>query len=68
MSNHRKTAGTTPSPEPLLVTTAVAAALLSVSTYEIRRLVRKGLLVHRKISKTNWLINVTSLRKFAGAV
>lgn len=54
------------SPEPLLVTTAQAAELLSVSTWEIRRLVRKGLLTHRKLSKTNWLIQMASLKKFAG--
>jgi hypothetical protein len=52
---------------PLLVTTARAAELLSVSPWEIRRLVRKGLLQHKTLSKTNWLIVVQSLKKFASA-
>lgn len=51
----------------LLVTTARAAELLSVSPWEIRRLVRKGLLAHKQLSKTNWLISVQSLKKFASA-
>jgi helix-turn-helix protein len=51
--------------EPLLVTTARAAELLSVSPWEIRRLVRKGLLAHKKLSKTNWLIPMHALRAFA---
>ena len=55
-----------PSPEPLLVTTAHAAELLSVSPWEVRRLVRKGLLQHKKLSRTNWLIQMASLKKFAG--
>jgi hypothetical protein len=54
-----------PSVEPLLVTTAHAAELLSMSTWEIRRLVRKGLLAHKKLSKTNWLIPMKSVRAFA---
>lgn len=54
-----------PSPEPLLITTARAAELLSMSTWEIRRLVRKGLLTHKKLSKTNWLIPMKSVRAFA---
>jgi excisionase family DNA binding protein len=54
-----------PSPEPLLVTTAHAAELLSVSPWEIRRLVRKGLLQHKKLSRTNWLIPLRSVRAFA---
>jgi helix-turn-helix protein len=51
--------------EPLLITTAHAAELLSMSTWEIRRLVRKGLLTHKKLSKTNWLIPMKSVRAFA---
>ena len=54
-----------PSPEPLLVTTAYAAKLLSISTWEVRRLVRKGSLAHKKLSKTNWLITMKSIRAFA---
>jgi hypothetical protein len=54
-----------PSPEPLLVTTARAAQLLSISTWEVRRLVRKGLLAYKKLSKTNWLITTASIRAFA---
>lgn len=54
-----------PLPEPLLVTTARAAELLSISPWEIRRLVRKGLLAHKKLSKTNWLITMRSVREFA---
>lgn len=55
-----------PIQDPLLVTTAHAAELLSVSPWEIRRLVRKGLLTHKKLSRTNWLIQMASLKKFAG--
>lgn len=54
-----------PAAEPLLITTAHAAELLSMSTWEIRRLVRKGLLTHKKLSKTNWLIPMKSVRAFA---
>jgi excisionase family DNA binding protein len=54
-----------PSPEPLLVTTARAAELLSISTWEVRRLVRRGLLQHKKLSRTNWLIPMRSVRAFA---
>jgi excisionase family DNA binding protein len=54
-----------PSPEPLLITTAHAAELLSISTWEVRRLVRKGLLAHKKLSKTNWLIPLKSVKAFA---
>ena len=54
-----------PSPEPLLVTTAHAAELLSISTWEVRRLIRKGLLQHKKLSKTNWLVTMRSVRSFA---
>ena len=69
MSNHqeKQTSVLVACPEPLLVTTAHAAELLSVSPWEIRRLVRKGLLAHKKLSKTNWLIPMSSLKKFAGA-
>jgi hypothetical protein len=52
-------------PEPLLIPVAEAARQLSVSTWEIRRLVRKGLLTHKKLSKTNWLIPMKSIRAFA---
>jgi helix-turn-helix protein len=54
-----------PYPEPLLVTTARAAELLSISSWEVRRLVRKGLLTHKKLSKTHWLIPMKSVRLFA---
>ena len=54
-----------PSPEPLLVTTAHAAQMLSISTWEVRRLVRKGLLAHNRLSKTHWLIPMRSVRAFA---
>jgi hypothetical protein len=67
MSNQPKkqTAASVPFPEPLLVTTAHAAELLSVSPWEVRRLIRKGLLAHKKLSKTNWLIPMKSVRAFA---
>lgn len=51
--------------EPLLVSTKQAAKLLSISSAEIRLLVRKGSLVHKRISKTHWLISMRSLRAFA---
>jgi Helix-turn-helix domain len=51
--------------EPLLVTTARAAELLSVSPWEIRRLCRKGLLAYKKLSKTDWRIPMHALRAFA---
>ena len=54
-----------PSPEPLLVTTAHAAQMLSISTWEVRRLVRKGLLAHKRLSQTHWLIPMKSVRAFA---
>jgi hypothetical protein len=50
---------------PLLVTVAVAAELLSVSTWEVRRLCRKGLLAYKKLSPTKWLVTVRSIRQFA---
>jgi hypothetical protein len=53
------------SPEPLLITTARAAELLSVSPWEVRRLIRKGFLQHKKLSKTHWLIPMKSIRAFA---
>lgn len=56
-----------PFPEPLLLTTAAAAELLSVSTWEVRRLVRKGFLQHKKLSRTNWLVTMSSVKKFAVA-
>lgn len=51
--------------EPLLLTTAHAAELLSVSTWEVRRLVRKGLLAHKKLSRTDWRIPMKSVRAYA---
>jgi len=54
-----------PSPEPLLITTAHAAELLSISTWEVRRLVRKGLLAHKKLSRTDWRIPMKSVRAYA---
>jgi len=51
--------------EPLLVNTRTAAKLLGISAWEVRRLVRKGLLAHRKLSKTSWLISMKSIREFA---
>jgi len=66
--SHKKDSSLTAVPvtvEPLLVTTARASELLSISTWEVRRLVRKGLLQHKKLSKTNWLMPLKSLRAFA---
>jgi uncharacterized protein with PhoU and TrkA domain len=54
-----------PSAEPLLVTTARAAELLSISAWEVRRLVRRGALAHKRLSKTHWLIPMRSVRAFA---
>jgi hypothetical protein len=54
-----------PIPEPLLVSTAHAAEMLSISTWEVRRLVRKGLLAHKKLSRTDWRIPMKSVRAFA---
>jgi hypothetical protein len=51
--------------EPLAVTTKTAAQLLSVSPSEIRKLARRGLLPYRKLSKTNWMFSMKSLRQFA---
>jgi hypothetical protein len=51
--------------EPLAVTTKQAAQLLSVSPSEIRKLARRGLLSYRKLSKTNWMFSMKSLRQFA---
>jgi hypothetical protein len=66
MSHKKDSSPTVPAvSEPLLITTARAAELLSMSTWEIRRLVRKGLLTHKKLSKTNWLIPMKSVRAFA---
>lgn len=67
MRTHQKksTAVAVPFSEPLLVTTAHAAELLSISTWEVRRLVRKGLLAHKKLSRTNWLVTMRSVRSFA---
>lgn len=68
--SHKKVSSDTaapviPFPEPLLVTTAHAVELLSISTWEVRRLVRKGLLTHKRLSKTHWLIPLKSVRAFA---
>lgn len=52
---------------PLLIPVAEAARLLSVSTWEVRRLVRKGALGCKKLGRTKWLISMSSLHKFAGA-
>ncbi len=54
-----------PSPEPLLITTARAAELLSISTWKVRNLVRRGVLQHKKISKTDWRIPLKSVKAFA---
>jgi hypothetical protein len=51
--------------EPLAVTTRQAAQLLSVSPSEVRKLARRGLLSYRKISQTNWMFSMKSLRQFA---
>jgi excisionase family DNA binding protein len=53
---------------PLLVPVSEAARLLSVSTWEIRRLVRRGALGCKKLGRTKWLISVSSLQKFASEV
>jgi len=52
-------------PDPLLITTKQAATLLSISPWEIRRLARKGQLAYKRLSKTNWLISMKSVRAFA---
>lgn len=65
MSSKKEKQSPVPYPEPLLVTTAQAAELLSVSAWEIRRLIRRGLLAHKKLSKTNWLVTMKSVRAFA---
>lgn len=64
-NSRSKTAVAVPCPEPLLVTTARASELLSISTWEVRRLVRRGQLAYKKLSKTNWLITTASIRAFA---
>jgi hypothetical protein len=56
---------TTPIQPPLLVPVSEAARLLSVSTWEIRRLVRRGALGVKKLSKTHWLITSRSITAFA---
>jgi hypothetical protein len=50
---------------PLLVPVREAARLLSVSPWEIRRLVRRGALSCKKLSKTHWLITSRSITAFA---
>jgi len=54
-----------PTTEPFLITTKQAAALLSVSPWEVRRLCRKNQLAYKRLSKTNWLITTKSIRAFA---
>jgi excisionase family DNA binding protein len=54
----------TPAPEPLLVSLSEAARLLGVKIYSIRRLVRKGVLLHRVIGN-RWLIHFQTLKAFA---
>ena len=51
--------------EPLLVNTRTAAKLLGISAWEVRRLAKKGLLAYKKLSKTNWLYPMKSIRAFA---
>jgi hypothetical protein len=53
---------------PLLVPVCEAARLLSVSTWEIRRLCRKGALGCKKLGRTKWLITSRSIAAFAGEV
>jgi len=54
----------TPAPEPLLVSLSEAARLLGVKIYSIRRLARKGVLLHRVIGN-RWLIHFQTLKAFA---
>jgi hypothetical protein len=65
MPKSKQSPASTTASEPLLVTTKVAAGLLSVSTWEIRRLCRKGQLAFKRLSKTNWLVNFQSLKAYA---
>ncbi|MGC2332759.1 MAG: helix-turn-helix domain-containing protein [Candidatus Acidiferrales bacterium] len=51
--------------ESLLLTTARAAELFSVSSWEIRRLCRRGVLAYKKLSKTDWRITARSVKAFA---
>jgi hypothetical protein len=53
---------------PLLVPVREAARLLSVSTWQIRRLVRRGSLGVKKLSKTHWLITSRSILAFASEI
>lgn len=53
---------------PLLIPVAEAARLLSVSTWEIRRLCRKGALGYKKLGRTKWLITSRSIQNFASEV
>ena len=64
-SRNKTAVAVSSSVEPLLVTTARASELLSISTWEVRRLVRRGQLAYKKLSKTNWLITTASIRAFA---
>jgi hypothetical protein len=56
---------TTPIQPPLLVSVREASRLLSVSPWEVRRLVRRGVLSVKKLSKTHWLITSRSITVFA---
>ena len=50
---------------PLLVPVREAARLLSVSTWEIRRLCRRGALRYKKLGRTKWLVTSKSIEAFA---
>ncbi len=64
-SKKQTTVPTITFPEPLLVTTKKAACLLSVSPWEVRRLIRKGVLTHKSLGKTSWLVTMKSIRAYA---
>jgi len=49
---------------PLAVPVKEAARLLSVSTWEVRRLVRRGALCCKKLGHTKWLVTTRSLHAF----
>ena len=54
-------------PEPLLVPVTEAARRLNLHPASIRHLVRRGELSAKKISPTKWLVNLSSVKKFASA-
>jgi excisionase family DNA binding protein len=56
---------TAPAREPLLVTVPEAARLLSLSPWTIRTLVRKGVLVAKRLSRSKWLVTYRSISNFA---